>query len=906
MAKKKKRVFLVDGSGLVYRAHFAMLRNPLITTSGEVTSAVYGFLNALLVLLRDESPDELIVAFDVKGKTFRHERYDGYKANRPPAPPELRSQIPRAKELLDEMQFARVEREGVEADDLIGSLARQALADGKEAVIVSADKDFFQLIRPGVRQWVPPKMNEPGKWIDAPQVREKYDVDPEQMRDLLALMGDSSDNVPGVAGVGVKTAAKLLGEHGTLDAILEAADDVPQKGLRKKLQDGRDDARLSQELVTIRDDLEVDFDHERAEAPELVARPGLVRLLRDLEFQRVLDQLGPGVEGEDGAAADSPRSAVEVADDLNGLGVLAECEGGLAVHVLPGAGPGFGSRGAGGRASEDPATPGPFGIALGRGDNVCFLPLADIDLQELRETLIPLAKDGWVGHDIKADLHVLGAGPELLDAVPFADTMIASYLLDPETSHAFEALALSQLDRRLPSATEILGVGKQRKDWADLPIEEAAEFAGERARINLELAESLQIHLEQTELLSLWQEMECPLIPVLFRMETAGIALDTDFLESLSVEMKVDLERLTEQIHEAAGREFNIGSPLQLSKVLFEELKLPKKKKTKTGFSTDHEVLEKLAELHPVPRLVLEHRSLSKLKGTYVDALPELVDSDDGRIHASFHQAVAATGRLSSSDPNIQNIPIRSETGRRIREAFVAPSGRVLISADYSQVELRILAHISKDEGLREAFESGYDVHTATAARLFGVPPEEVGVELRSRSKAVNFGVIYGMGPQRLSREMGISMQEAKDFIADYFAKMPGVKGYLEGSLEEARSRGYTTTIFGRRRYLPGLQSEDHRVRAQAERICSNTPIQGSAADIIKEAMLRVDRAFAKSKASASLLLQVHDELVVECDKSAREEVEGLLVESMTGAADLVVPLEVELGSGRTWGEAHG
>ena len=913
-----RRAFLVDGSGLVYRAHFAFLRNPLITTTGEHTSAIFGFLGALLVLLRDESPDELVVAFDVKGKTFRHDLFPAYKANRPPMPPELRSQMPRAKELLDAMHVARVEMEGMEADDLIGSLVRRATASGKEAIIVSADKDFMQLIGPGVRQWIPPKAQEAGKWVGPEEVREKWGVRPDQMVDLLALMGDSSDNVPGVAGVGPKTAAKLLGEHGTLERIYDELESIPQKGLREKLRTNRENAFLSRELVQIRTDLDVHVSPEEVVTAALEPRPELVRILRELEFQKILESLGPAAAIGDAAADETGRADVRtvlLVSSPADLAPLEKASGPWAIEVW---------------MEGRPAVPA--GIGLARGRQAAFLPLIRAGREETgqggifgsgslpssRESILDpalcvrlseiLRSDGavLVGHDLKSAFH--GLARLGVDGIPdrLEDTMLASYLLDPETSHAFDTLVSSRLQRRLVTVQELLGVGKQRRAFAEVEVPAAAEFVGARAQAALLLAGDFRPTLEAEELTDLWLELECPLVPVLLRMERAGIGLDVDFLAALSVEMESDLTRLTREIHGAAGREFNIGSPLQLGRILFEDLGLPRKKKTKTGFSTDAEVLETLAELHPVPRLVLEHRMLSKLKGTYVDALPALVDPDDGRIHASFHQAVAATGRLSSSDPNIQNIPIRSEAGRRIREAFLAPPGRRLVSADYSQVELRVLAHLSRDVGLQEAFASGYDVHTATAARLFGVAPEQVDLQLRSRAKAVNFGVIYGMGPQRLAREMGITMQEAKEFIIDYFAKMPGVKGYLEQNLSEARERGYTTTILGRKRHLPGLSSGDQRVRAQAERVCSNTPIQGSAADLIKKAMIDVDRELRERQLDARLLLQVHDELVVETHESCVAQVEEVVVRCMEEVAELFVPLAAQVGTGRTWAEAHG
>ncbi|MCA9728803.1 MAG: DNA polymerase I, partial [Candidatus Eisenbacteria bacterium] len=526
---------------------------------------------------------------------------------------------------------------------------------------------------------------------------------------------------------------------------------------------------------------------------------------------------------------------------------------------------------------------------------------------EIRELLAPVLDDPSVritGHDLKSALHRLQEeGLPVRTALD--DVLLASYLLDPEGRHDLPTLCGEHLGHALIPEEDVLGSGKHRLSYQDLEPRAAVEPVAEKADIALRLRGEMESRLREQELWSLWTDLEGPLVRVLARMEDAGIALDVPFLQALSTQFESRLAHLTEEIHRLAGVEFNIASPSQLGEVLFETLGLPKRKKTKTGYSTDHEVLEALAERHPVPKLVLEHRALSKLKGTYVDALPLLVDPGDGRIHASFHQAVAATGRLSSSDPNIQNIPIRNEEGREIRKAFVAADGHVLISADYSQVELRILAHLSRDPGLQEAFRSGYDVHTATASRLFGVEAEAVGIELRSRAKAINFGVIYGMGPQRISREMGIPMTEARSFIEDYFAKMPGVRTYLEENLAFARAHGYTRTILGRRRILRGINSPEPAVRSQAERVCANTPIQGSAADVIKRAMLAVDRELARSETGARLLLQVHDELVVEAPAAHSVEVSEIVRGCMEQAVDLMVPLHVELGVGATWEEAH-
>lgn len=885
----RPRDFFVDGSGLVYRAFFALMRNPLVTSKGENVSAVHGFLTTLLRLLREERPDEIAVAFDVKGPTFRHETYPQYKANRPPLPPELGLQIPRTKDLLDTMGVVRCEVPGLEADDVIGSLTRRALEREHDVVIVSADKDFMQLIRPGVLQWIPPKMQEPGQWVDAEGVRARWGVLPGQMIDLLALMGDASDNVPGVAGVGEKTAAQLLQQFGSLEDIYKDLDRIPQKGLRAKLEAGRENAFLSRDLVRIREDLDSAVLPGEAPVPDLNHRPGFLGALESLEFRRVIESLG----------LRETRTWETSTELLDAPGSLTRWMGEWRARKQPLA------------IWSEMRGQELLGVALAsEAGTTAYVPLAhavppNADQEELkRELSSALEAPGTelIGYDLKATLHRLS--PFGIEAkAQLRDLLLASYLVDSEGSHTLETLAGERGGHTLIPEADLLGTGKHRLTFGDLDARSVAPLVGEKVDVVLRLSQDLRPLLIEQEALSLWEDLEGPLVQVLQRMEAAGIGLDTKFLGALSIEMETDLARLTEEIHRLAGGPFNIGSPQQLGEVLFERLRLPKRKKTKTGYSTDHEVLEALAEYHPVPKLVLEHRTLSKLKGTYVDSLPGLVDPRDGRIHATFHQAVAATGRLSSSDPNIQNIPIRSESGRRIRQAFVAEKGSVLLSADYSQVELRILAHLSEDESLQQAFREGADVHTTTAMRLFGVPRESVGIELRSRAKAINFGVIYGMGPQRISREMGVSLLEAKSFIEDYFGKMPAVRAYLEKNLAFAKKHGYVKTILGRRRYLRGITSDDMRARAQAERIAANTPIQGSAADVIKLAMLAVDRELRHSP--ARLLLQVHDELVVETPIERAAEVSALVQRCMRDAIELAVPLHVEIGQGISWATAH-
>lgn len=911
------RVFLVDGTGLLYRAHFAFLRNPLVTKKGEVVSAVYGFAHTLHRLLRDEKPDYLGVAFDLGAPTFRHERYAAYKANRPPMPSELIAQGGRAREIVHAFGCCALERAGVEADDWIGTFARQGRAAGHEVVIVSADKDFMQLVGDGIRQLIPPRASEPAQWIDRAEVRAKWSVDPEQMIDLLALMGDSSDNVPGVPGVGEKTAAKLLGSFHTLDELYARLDEVTPAGVKEKLVRGRESAYLSRELVSIETELESPWAFEQLAVPPFGTRPELRPLLEELEFRRLLEGLPPAAKSDARDrvdtldACDAPDTG-DAADgwraDYRALTTLLDLDQWLD-----------GYRAAGGPLALDTETTSldarraaivGISLAYREGDAVYLplghdagpnLPLPDV-VARLR-TLLEEEAVELIGQNCKYDLHVLrtlGLSPK----GALRDTLLASYLLDPEGTHNLDTLSRELLEHEMIPITALIGEGKTQVTMNQIDVARVAEYAAEDADCALRLEGIFRQKLGAAGLLPIWRELECPLVPVLLEMERSGVRIDVPYLGVLSREMESRLAALTEEIERAAECEFNIASPAQLAKVLFDQLGLPKKKKTKTGWSTDQEVLEELASLHPVPRLVLEHRLLSKLKGTYVDALPAMVDPETGRIHSTFNQTVAATGRLSSMDPNIQNIPIRSAEGRRIRRAFVAEDGHLLLCADYSQIELRILAHLADDPGLVAAFREGRDIHAATAERLFGVRADQVGVELRSRAKTVNFGVIYGMGAQRLARELGISFAEAKSFIDEYFAKMPAVKGYLEDSLRKARGDGYVTTLFGRRRLTRGLNSGDPRIRSQTERIVANTPIQGAAADVIKRAMLRVHAALAHEGLKARMVMQVHDELVLEVAEHELARAERLLVSAMEGAAELSVPLKIDVGSGRNWAEA--
>jgi DNA polymerase I len=889
-------VYLVDGTALVYRAHFAFLRTPLTTGEGEVVSAVFGFANAILHLLRHEKPAFMAVAFDTGAPTFRHEQYAAYKAHRPPMPGELVTQLPRVSRLVEALGLRKLEQEGVEADDLIGTMARSARAQGHEVVIVSADKDFMQLVSDGIRQWIPPSGSGEGQWIDPEGVRARWGVGPEKMIDLLALMGDASDNVPGVSGIGPKTAAQLIQQYDSLDGVYDHLEDLGKRAIRSKLQEERDNAYLSRELVTIRTNLPPPCSLEEMRVPSLTTRTQLVPLLQELGFRRVMESLGLR-EAEDWV---SQVTILDTAEALReALRRWTETGAPLCLDTET--------------TSLNTREAALVGISLAwEPGHAYYIPVGHLEgrnlpAAEVRSQLAPVMNDPKVtitGQNLKYDLHIL-ANLGLEPVGEIRDTLLAAYLIDPEGRHSLDVLSQDHLHHRMIPITDLIGAGRAQITMDRVSIDQVAEYSGEDADVTLRLRPLLESQLESQGLIPLWVDLECPLVRVLLGMERAGVRVDTPLLAGLSVSMEKDLARLTNEIRAAAGLDFNINSPAQLSDVLFRTLKLPSRKKTKTGLSTDQEVLEELAELHPVPRLVLEHRGLSKLKGTYVDTLPELVDPRTGRIHASFNQTVAATGRLSSSDPNLQNIPIRTPQGRQIRHAFVAEEGHLLLSADYSQVELRVLAHLSQDEGLVEAFRTGRDVHAATAERIFGVPMALVDSGMRDRAKTVNFGVIYGMGAPRLARGLGISFAEARSFIEAYFDRMPGVKRYLDEVLAQARVDGYVTTIFGRRRIVRGLGGNDSRLRAQAERIVYNTPIQGSAADVIKRAMLAVSRELERGQFRSRMILQVHDELVLEVPEDEADEVEDLLRRGMEEAADLSVPLVVEVGRGRNWAEAH-
>ena len=866
----RPRLYLIDGSGYIHRAYHAL---PALTTSrGVPTNAVLGFARMLAKLLRAEEASHVIVVFDAPGPTFRQEMYDGYKSHRPPMPDDLRAQIPYIRRLVDAMRVPVMEMSGVEADDVIGTLASQADAAGLETVVVSADKDLMQIV--SERTTLYDEMR--GRRIGVAEVEERFGVAPALVPDVLGLMGDTSDAIPGVSGIGQKTAMALVRGVGPIEELLGRLEEVDGLGLRgakrirEKLEAEAAMARLSRDLATIKRDVPVTLEIEGARwpGPDLDA---LRQLLTELEFAQLLREIG-GSETRAQAAVE--RRVLERAEDIAAAVRRLRRGGGVGIGVV----------------YESPRrTATRLGaMALAAADGPVFV-IPDAERSELLQAVAPLLEDLAVtklGDDLKG-LKVAMARRRIAVAGPLIDLGLASYCLNPSRP-AHDTLSLAE---------ELLG--HVRPDATD--AEEVACWTARLAcTLHAEVIDRLRVH----EAERLFTDLETPLASVLATMELAGIMLDTSALAGQSGEVATALTGLMASIHEAAGVEFNINSPSQLREVLFERLGLPTRgvRRKKTGLSTDVEVLTMLAKEHPLPAKILEYRSLSKLKSTYLDALPALADQQTGRVHTSFNQTVAATGRLSSSDPNLQNIPVRTPQGRRIRSAFVAGPGRRLISADYSQIELRLLAHFSGDATLVEAFRSGEDIHARTAADVFPDLPADEG---RRLAKVINYGIVYGMGPARAARELGVSVREASAYITGYFERYAGVRSFLDCTIEEARAQGFVATILGRRRYLPELGAREVAVRQFAERAAVNTPIQGSAADLIKLAMLEVDARLGNGQIDARMLLQVHDELVLEAATGDAEAAADAVREAMEGVRTLRVPLRVDVRLGGTWADVH-
>ncbi len=866
----RARLFLIDASGYVYRAFHAL---PALNTSrGLPTNATLGFANMLAKLLRIEKPDYLAVVFDTPGETFRDAMFAEYKQHRAPMPDELRPQIPYIRRLVAALRLPVVEEPGVEADDVLGTLATLAEAQDLDTVIVTADKDMMQIV--SERTTLLDEMRN--RRFGIAEVRERFGVDPPLVPDVLGLMGDSIDNIPGVTGIGQKTASALVAQLGPVEAILSRLDDVERSGLRgaKKVRDTlaaeADIAKLSKDLATIRRDVPVPLELERLRWPGADVET-LRPLLTELEFMALLRELVP--TGLVASIAVERREVSAAKDVVAVVGALAK-EPQVSVYCV---------------LDSPRATVARMTAVVLAGTAGPPVVVTSPEAPDTLTALAPLLSDLAItklGDDLKA-LRVALARRRLALAGPTLDFGLASYCLNPsQPVHATASLAHELLGDPL------------------IPGGDPVEAACRGARAAHALRPLVEERLAAAGMERLYRELELPLAETLAAMELAGIVVDTVRLGALSDELAHGLARVIGEIYELAGGEFNIGSPIQLRDVLFDRLKLSTKgvRKTKTGLSTDVDVLTKLAAEHPLPAKILEYRQLAKMKSTYVDALPGIIDPATGRIHTSFNQTVAATGRLSSSDPNLQNIPIRTEEGRRIRAAFVAGPGCRLLSADYSQIELRVLAHLANDPALIEAFTRGEDIHARTAADVFGRLPVADG---RRLAKVINYGIVYGMGPARAARELGVSMKEAETYIRDYFARYAGVRTYLDATIAEARVKGYVTTVLGRRRYLPELGARDPGVRQFAERAATNTPIQGSAADLIKLAMLEVRRRLLEAGCRAQMLLQVHDELVLEVPRDELDTVRQMVREAMEGVWSLKVPLRVDVHDGADWAEAH-
>ncbi len=917
----KARLYLIDGHALAYRTYYALTRggdvSRWITTSGEPTAGTYGFISVLLRLLEQETPEYLAVTFDT-GSTFRDEMYAEYKATREKMPDDLRTQIKRIRELVGAFGIPILEAEGYEADDVLGTVARQASQEGVQVVILTGDRDLLQLATEDVLIRLAGQRLADAIDYGPQEVQEKYKLTPKQLVDLKAMVGDSSDNIPGVRGVGEKTAVKLLSQYGTLDAIYANLEEIPTR-FRKMLEEGREKAKLSYRLGAIVTDVPIEFELEDCRA-QGYDREHIVELFRELEFRTLLSrlaQLEVGQPGQQlnlfvGTTPGTPIGTSEVINSSESLGSLAqrlEEASAIAFDVET--------------TSTDVMSADLVGISLsvelGAG---YYIPTghtptnAGDDQLALNQVLKALrgpltgAKIPKVGHNLKFDYTVLARYG--LAATPLGfDTMLAEWLCNPSSrSLGLKNLAWIRLGIEMTEIEELIGRGRDQRSMAEVPIGEVAAYAAADAEVCLRLREKLQQELEEKQQLELFSDLEMPLVAVLAEMEMAGIELDTEFLKSFSSDITAKLEDLEGELFELAGHPFNPNSTQQLSQVLFEELDLRPPdgtRRTASGhYSTAAGVLEALRDMHPVVELVLKQREIAKLKSTYADALPQQLNPTTGRVHTSYSQTGSVTGRLASSNPNLQNIPIRTELGREIRRAFVAAPGHLLLGADYSQIELRIVAHMAKDEAMIQAFLEDQDIHNATAVAVFNADPETVSADMRRRAKAVNFGLIYGMSPFGLTRTTDLTLAEAEEFVKVYFERFPGVRRYLDDVRVQAAEVGYVETLLGRRRYFPELSpsaGSPQQVRSRAEREAINSPIQGTAADIIKLAMIALPKALQEGGLSARMLLQVHDELVFECPEDQLESTAQLVCRVMSEAYQLLVPLKTDASAGPNWAD---
>jgi len=913
-AGKADHVYLIDGSGYIFRAYFAL--PPMTRADGTPVNAVYGFTTMLMKLLTESDAEYLAVIFDSGRATFRNEIYSDYKANRDEPPDELKPQFSLIRDAVKAFSLPCIELPGFEADDLIATYARLAAGTGKRVTIVSSDKDLMQLVGPGIDMLDPVK----NKMIGPAEVEERFGVPPDKVIDVQALAGDSIDNVPGVPGIGVKTAAELIKTYGDLDTLLARAGEIKQPKRRETLLANIDNARMSRDLVRLKDDVPLPEPLE-----DFILKPPdhdkVLAFLRDMGFKSIIQRLEtqhaasagakfpehvaptPADEKVGYAIVDEEATLAWWADEARRRGAIAIAVQGSSPDALGAELVGIALSIAAGRAVYVPLAHGGA-----QGDLTLERP-KQIARDRALEILKPMLEDPAVlkiGHDIKYEMKLLARHGVTL--APVEDTMLLSYALEAGL-HAHECVDVVKLflGRDMMPYEDLCGAGKNRIAFAQAPLEKARDYAAENADMRFRLHAMLKPRLVSERVTTVYEALERPLIPVLAAMERAGIKVDAAELRRLSKDFEKRIAEFEKEIHKLAGREFNIGSPKQLGEVLFDELVLGDGRKGKTGaYGTGADVLEELAELgHELPAKVLDWRQLSKLKSTYTDALVEEIRPDTGRVHSNYAQAVASTGRLSSNDPNLQNIPIRTEEGKKIRRAFVAEPGCVLMSADYSQIELRLLAHVADIAQLKKAFKNGEDIHAITASEVFGVPLAQMKPEIRNRAKAINFGIIYGISAFGLARQLNIPQADARTFIEAYFKQYPGIKAYAEAARAFARQHGFVRTVFGRKCHLPGIADKNPARRNFAERVALNAPLQGAAADIIKRAMIRVPPALGKAGLKARMLLQVHDELIFEVPKDEIEATKKLVETVMSGAAHLSVPLVVEAGHGATWADAH-
>ena len=904
----KPRLVILDSHGILYRAFFALgsVPNPMMSSKGELTFATYGYAESLLRVFDQLSPTHICAAWDAKGKTFRHEAREDYKATRRETPEDLLPQMARVREMLDAFAIPVYEAPGFEADDVAGTIATKTAAEGIDTWIVTLDTDLVQLIRPNLNLFMFRPYQRDTVVYDTKAASERWGFSPPYMTDFKALRGDSSDNIPGIKGVGDKTAANLIRQFGPVEEIFARLDEISSKSVRGKLEGKREEALESKELITIRTDVECGFDFAACEAADY-DREKVVAFFRELEFRSLIERL-PAAAGdaeESPAPEAEPGEYANVTDEsqLRELAARLRDSGGFALGALS--------------TTGDTAHPLLLGLSFAtEPGRAWYVPIGhaprldspseQLSMDVVREVLGPLLADASLpktAYGAKYLLHQFSRAGMALRGVTHEASLMA-FLLG-ETSQALENLVNERLGVELRPLKALTGTGRKATPLAQVDPESAGELACQQVDLLLQVLPGLEAQLRERGQWELYEEMELPLMPVLAEMETVGVGIDIGVLREISDGLIGEIEAAETEVYEHVGHEFNIGSPQQLSDILFRELGLPPTRRTKQGYSTDQRALEGLRESHPIIDKIFEYRQLTKLKSTYLDALPGAVSAEDGRIHTDFQQTVAATGRLSSTNPNLQNIPVRTEMGRDIRRAFV-PEGYddpVYVAADYSQIELRVLAHITEDTGLIDAFLADADIHQATAASVYGVEAEDVTRQMRDTAKMVNFGIAYGMGSFGLSDRTGMTREEAEAFIDSYYANFPGIKAWQEHMLGTTKKQGYAETLFGRRRYLPAIHSTNFQVRSAAEREAINMPIQGTAADIIKVAMIRIADAARERELRSRMILQVHDELIFEGPEDEAEEVGALLAEVMPASMELKVPLKVDLKRGRTWAE---